>query len=289
VRRFFIDGDAVRDGGIHIEDEGDVRHIKSVLRMKPGDSLAVCDGAGREYRGTIEEIGAAVRLSVDDIVHASEPRAKVALYQCVPKQGKMETIIQKSTELGAARFVPVFSERSVPKPKDVERKAARWQRVAEEASKQSGRAKIPVVDIPLSLPEAAETFGEYDLVIFPYENEDRATIKDVLRAFAARFGREGRADESSADFGDFGDLGDPADSADEKSRAAGAPEQTGVRRAGAGPRIAVVIGPEGGFTDAEAFAIADAGASPCSLGGTILRTETAGPAAIAMMMYELEL
>jgi 16S rRNA (uracil1498-N3)-methyltransferase len=245
--------------------------------MKPGDSLSVCDGAGREYRGTIEEIGAAVRLSVDDIIHASEPRTKIALYQCVPKQGKMETIIQKSTELGAVHFVPVFSERSVPKPKDVERKVARWQRVAEEASKQSGRAKVPVVDIPLSLPEAAETLGEYDLVLFPYENEDRATIKDVLRAFAARFGREGRAGESSAD------------SADEESRAVGAPGQTGVRRAGAGPRIAVVIGPEGGFTDAEAFAIADAGASPCSLGGTILRTETAGPAAIAMMMYELEL
>jgi 16S rRNA (uracil1498-N3)-methyltransferase len=221
--------------------------------MKPGDTLAVCDGAGREYAGTIVDIGDMVTLTVSDIVHAVEPETKITLYQCVPKRGKMEVVIQKSTELGAVRFVPVFSGRSVMTPSDVERKIGRWQRVAEEASKQSGRGIIPVVDIPLSLSDAVRAFGEYDLTLFPYENEDRDTIKDVLREYASV----------------------PAG-------AGGAPPGRGVR-------VAVIIGPEGGFTDAEAFAIESAGAAPCSLGATILRTETAGPAAVAMILYELEL
>jgi 16S rRNA (uracil1498-N3)-methyltransferase len=230
--------------------------------MNPGDTLVVCDGAGREYTGTIDVIGEAVTLSVIDIVHAVEPRTKITLYQCVPKQGKMETVIQKSTELGAVRFVPVFSERSIPKPGDAGRKSERWQRVAESASKQSGRGIIPVVDIPLSFAEAVKTFGEYDMVIFPYENEDRDTIKDVLRRYAAASVRSG--DE-------LPDMPDTSKAPDK------------------GARVAVIIGPEGGFTDAEAFAIESAGAAPCSLGATILRTETAGPAAVAMILYELEL
>jgi 16S rRNA (uracil1498-N3)-methyltransferase len=243
---------------IYIEDEGDVRHIRNVLRMKPGDSIIAADGAGREYTGTIEEIGGAVTLSVVDMVHAAEPRTKVTLYQCVPKQGKMETVIQKSTELGAVAFVPVFSQRSVPKPSDPERKAVRWQRVAAEASKQSGRAVIPTVDIPLSLADAACTFGKYDLALFPYEKEGRVTIKGVLRKYASHLHTiEGN--------------------------------QHSHRDADAGRRIAVIIGPEGGFTDEEALRIEGAGAAPCSLGSTVLRAETAGPAAISMIMYELEL
>jgi 16S rRNA (uracil1498-N3)-methyltransferase len=250
VRRFFVDSGAAlsADGRIAVTDAGDVRHIVNVLRMKPGDALSVSDGTGRTYVCTIDEIGDAVYLTVCDIVRAAEPRTRIVLYQCVPKRGKTETVIQKSTELGAVRFVPVFSERSVPKPKNLDAKLERWQRVAEEASKQSGRAVVPVVDAPLSLAEAIRTFGEYDLVLFPYENEDGRTIKDALRRGAR-----------------------------------GAAEATDPRH------IAVIIGPEGGFTDAEACAIEDAGAVPCSLGGTILRTETAGPAAIAMILYEREL
>jgi 16S rRNA (uracil1498-N3)-methyltransferase len=259
MRRFFVGADAVRDGKIYIEDATDVRHIRDSLRMKPGDALVVCDGTGREYTGTIDDIGEVVTLSVSDIVGAVEPRTKITLYQCVPKHGKMEVVIQKATELGVVRFVPVFSERSVPRPGDSGRKSERWQRVAESASKQSGRGLVPVVDIPLSLAEALETLGEYDLTIFPYENEDRDTIKDVLRGYAA----------ASGSFG-----GEPSDLPDASDR---------------GVRVAVIIGPEGGFTDAEAFAIESAGAEPCSLGATILRTETAGPAATAMILYELEL
>jgi 16S rRNA (uracil1498-N3)-methyltransferase len=160
----------------------------------------------------------------------------------------METVIQKSTELGAARFVPVFSERSVPKAKNTDAKALRWQRVAEEASKQSGRGSVPLVEPPIAIAEAAAALGEFDMAIFPYENEEKITIKDVLRGF----------------------LSETGDNASHNS-------------------IAIIIGPEGGFTEEEARLLISSGARACSLGGTILRTETAGPAAIAMALYELEL
>jgi 16S rRNA (uracil1498-N3)-methyltransferase len=123
--------------------------------------------------------------------------------------------------------------------------------VAEAASKQSGRSIVPKVDAPLTVSEAAKTFSEYDMTVFPYENESGITIKNILRDFSPQ--GDGRGAESGLS------------------------------------RIAIIIGPEGGFTEAEASAIAGAGAKPCSLGRTILRTETAGPAAVAMVLYELEL
>jgi 16S rRNA (uracil1498-N3)-methyltransferase len=237
---------------IYIDDLGDVRHIRNVLRMKKGDGLTLCDGAGREYDGVIEDIGdasgGAIAVSVTDVRQSAEPRSEITLYQCMPKQGKMETVIQKSTELGAARFVPVFSARSVPKAKNAEAKLSRWRRVAEEASKQSGRGVVPQVEQPVFIAEAAAALGDFDIALFPYENERGTTIKSVLRGFAAEQGD--------------------------------APSHS---------HIAIIIGPEGGFTGEEAGLLVGAGARPCSLGTTILRTETAGPAAIAMALYELEL
>jgi 16S rRNA (uracil1498-N3)-methyltransferase len=249
VRKFFVDRGVFEsgDGVIHIEDAMDVRHIRNVLRMKRGDSVVVCDGTGREYTGVIVDIGDRVALSVADIVQSAEPRTEITLYQCVPKQSRMEVVIQKSTELGVVRFVPVLSERSVPRPRDDGRRMERWRRIAREAAKQSGRSVVPSVDSPVTLSDAVGTFGGYDLVLFPYENEDGVTIKDVLRGCLSRMGGDGLL------------------------------------------QVAVVIGPEGGFAAAEAAAIVGAGGEACSLGGTILRTETAGPAAISMVLYELEL
>ncbi|MDR0596310.1 MAG: 16S rRNA (uracil(1498)-N(3))-methyltransferase, partial [Clostridiales Family XIII bacterium] len=104
MRRFFVSAGAVRDGMIYIEDAGDARHIRSVLRMRPGDALTLCDGTGREYDGIIKEMedaaGGAIAVAVTDVRQSTEPRTEITLYQCVPKQGKMETVIQKSTELG---------------------------------------------------------------------------------------------------------------------------------------------------------------------------------------------
>ena len=163
----------------------------------------------------------------------------------------MEDIIRKSVELGVFRIVPVFMERTVAVDKGNSRKKLeRWQKISDEAVKQCRRGIIPKVEKPVDFSRMEDELSQYQLTIFPYENEEDKTIKDFLRENACRI--KGESDENSK-------------------------------------TLAVIIGPEGGFSDEEASRLAARGICGVSLGKTILRTETAGPAAIAMTMYELEL
>jgi len=244
----------VGDTLITIENKEDLHHMMKVLRLQPGDEIEVSDAAEWEYRAVLTELNsefAEVKI-LDKQKFAREPEIEITLYQGVPKQGKMELIIQKSVELGVHAIVPVFMARSVVKDNGrFEKKRQRWQKVADEAVKQCRRGIIPKVGDALVTKEAADVFADYDLVLFPYENEAGTTMKDVLRPLT--------------------------EGTDEKA------ERKELRR------IAVIIGPEGGFSEDEAGLITESGGQSVSLGKTILRTETAGLAAIAMIMYELEL
>lgn len=218
--------------------------MMKVLRLSEGDKIDVSDSETWEYRCEIVSFDAdsAEAKILDKQKFTAEPGIKVTLFQGVPKQGKMETIVQKCVELGVNKIVPVFMARTVVVDKgNFGKKIQRWQKVSDEAVKQCKRGIIPEVADSIKTKDAIEQFSDFDLVLFPYENEDGRTIKDELRS-------------------------------------CGKPE-----------KIAVIIGPEGGFSDEEAKAIVDAGGKSVSLGKTTLRTETAGMAAIAMIMYELEL
>ncbi len=156
----------------------DVNHIQNVLRMRPGEEFIVRaqgDEQGDEYRCAVAEYGAEeVRCELRFVKHSrSELPGKVTLYQCLPKGDKMETVIQKCTELGACRFVPVASKRCVVRlePKKAQAKQARWQAIAEAAAKQSKRAIIPEVGAVMSFAEAAKEAARADLALIPYELE----------------------------------------------------------------------------------------------------------------------
>lgn len=218
----------------------DVKHIAKVLRLRSGDAVQLCDGNGRECDAAIASVMPdAVSFQTGAWREAkTEPKTKVTLFQCLPKTGKMETIIQKCVELGAYGFVPVQSERCVVVLKPpYEGRIERWQRVSEEAAKQSRRGIIPKVQIPVSLDKL--DFSDYDTVLVAYENEHAVSLKTALRERC-------------------------------------------------GKRIAIVIGPEGGFSDAEIETLVKKGARSVSLGTRILRTETAGMAMLAQIMYEVE-
>ena len=248
MSRFFVNERDIGDSEIVITDSGDLRHMRKVLRLKPGDEVEVSDSAKWEYRAVIEEItdDSAVLRITDKQAFAREPRIQVTLFQGVPKASKMDEIVQKCTELGVSEIYPVFMDRTVVVEKDgFGKKIARWRKVAAEAVKQCRRGKAPEVMDRLSFKEMVPCLGDFDLVLFPYENETGRTIKDALREYLTKDAK---------------------------------PE-----------RIAVIIGPEGGFSDSEAEALKTFGADCVSLGKTVLRTETAGPAALAMIMYELEL
>jgi 16S rRNA (uracil1498-N3)-methyltransferase len=237
MHRFFTD--EIQSNTAVVRGE-DVKHISRVLRLKRGDGVQLCDGRGNECDAVIDTIAPdAVTFQTQPWRRAvSEPEASVTLFQCLPKAGKMETIIQKCVELGAADFVPVQSERCVVVLKaPYESRIERWQRVAEEAAKQSRRGMIPTVGLPQNL--ARLDFSAYDTVLVAYENEHTVSLKTALRAHPCK-------------------------------------------------RIAIVIGPEGGFSEEEIAQLIARGAVSVSLGTRILRTETAGMAMLAQIMYEVE-
>jgi 16S rRNA (uracil1498-N3)-methyltransferase len=245
MSRFFVDVKAVGDRTVRIIDVDDRNHMTKVLRLGVGDSVTISDSVQFEYSAEISEITKdciEVRI-LDKQRFAREPELKITLFQGIPKQGKMEIIVQKTTELGIYSVVPVFTGRTVvTEHGNFRKKIERWQKIADEASKQCKRGIIPQVQKEITFKRMLEELTGFELILFPYENEEERTIKDCLREIK------------------------------EKPRSA-----------------AVIIGPEGGFSAAEAEALIAAGAQSVSLGKTILRTETAGMAAIAMIMYELEL
>lgn len=249
--KFFVEEEAVTSSRIYLEDPQDIKHLTRVLRTKVGDAVTIADGSGWEYETEIEEIGdTCVTLRITDRQKdATEPQTRVTLFQGVPKAAKMETVIQKTVELGIDRIVPVFTARTVVVEKgNFSKKLTRWQKIADEAVKQCKRGMIPQVAQPLDFTAMLQELAGYDLVICPYENEEGRTLKDCLLDAEQEDGETPR-------------------------------------------KIAVIIGPEGGFAEEE---IAKLRALPqsaeiVSLGRIILRTETAGMAALAMIMYAYEL
>ncbi len=240
MRRFYAENlDA--SGNIVTLSGDEAKHISRVLRMCQGDELLLINGAGEECTAVITGFNEdSVTLEIlSRGISSAEPEVRVTLFQCLPKQGKMEVIIQKCVELGIHRIVPVISKRCVVKPDGRDNKLTRWNRVSQEASKQCGRAFVPQVTEYKKLAEI--DFSAFDTVLLAYENESERNLKACLRSL------------------------------EEKPRDA-----------------AVIIGPEGGFDPAEAELIVQRGGVAVSLGRRILRTETAGMAMLAQIMYELE-
>ena len=180
MRRFFTDEIAGQTATITGDD---AHHISRVLRMKAGDALSLCDGAGHELDAVISSISPdAITCALGDPRESEvESPVHVTLFQCLPKTGKMELIVQKCTELGVFAIVPVNSARCVVVPgKDYDKKRERYNRVALEAAKQSHRAMVPEV-LPLVELKKIDPCA-FDLFLIAYEDESGRTLKQALRA-----------------------------------------------------------------------------------------------------------
>lgn len=184
--RFFVEPEKIRDGQIIIDTE-DVQHLKKVLRIREGEKITVCDSCGYDYEAEVERIGEReILCRIIGKTHSdTESNLSVTLFQALPKAAKMDYIIQKTTELGICRIVPCALSRCVVKlenRKAEEKKVLRWQKIAEEAAKQSGRGRIPEIEMPYSLSEVIGQMKEMDLAFVPYECEDQKTLRSVLTA-----------------------------------------------------------------------------------------------------------
>ena len=130
-------------------------HLAKVLRARAGDEIVLFSGDGREYAAAIDNVrGSRVTAAVADGLHVDrESSLDVTLVQCVPRGDRMDFIVQKATELGVTRLVPVLSQRSVVRldAGQAESKAAHWRAVAVSACEQCGRARLPIIDAPTPL------------------------------------------------------------------------------------------------------------------------------------------
>lgn len=171
--QFFVEPNQIIDKKVFITGK-DVNHIKNVLRMKPGEELAVSNGIdGKEYRCGIvamneDEIELELRFVKED---ALELPCRVYLFQGLPKADKMELIIQKSVELGVHEIIPVATKRAVVKldDKKAKQKVTRWQGISEAAAKQSKRGIIPNVHEVLTFKQALQYAKDMDVKMIPYE------------------------------------------------------------------------------------------------------------------------
>lgn len=250
--RFFIETILPPDT-VHFKICGeDAHHIRQVLRLQPGELLTVCDGARVDSTSAIVGFrDGCVDLEVRERhANTTEPSFQATLYQGLPKGDKFDQIVQKAVELGVSRIVPVACRRSIVKldMADAARKNVRWSRIAQEAAKQCGRGRIPEVAMPL-----------------PFT----AAVAEITRSAAggalAFIPYEGERELSLRRLL-------------EERLPGAAPAETV-------PQVAFFVGPEGGFAPEEIDAARTAGIVPVSLGRRILRTETAGPAVLAMLGF----
>ena len=173
---FFVDPSAIGEGMVKITG-ADLNHMKNVLRMKTGEAVLISDGTGKDYNCQIESYaeGEGILEILSENEDSKELPSRIWLFQGLPKSDKMEFIIQKAVELGAAGIVPVSTRNTVVKldPKKEEAKVKRWQAIAESAAKQSKRSLVPRVSGIMTLKEAfdyVESQG-FSVRLIPYEHE----------------------------------------------------------------------------------------------------------------------
>ena len=235
LTRVFVEDKLVSGKGVGIPEQSGL-HLTRVLRLDAGAPLTLFDGTGGEYAATLERDGKKVWARVGAFTAGErESPLDITLLQGVARGERMDLIVQKATELGIARIVPVLAERSVVKAdaKQRERKREHWQAIAIAACEQCGRNRVPDVSDPRSLGDA--------IAALPAESARcllSADADETLTAFATRT---------------------------------------------RGKRLVLLIGPEGGTAENEDRYARANGFVACRLGPRILRTETAGLAALATL------
>jgi 16S rRNA (uracil1498-N3)-methyltransferase len=232
-------------------DGAEGRHAVTVARVRAGESLRLADGTGRVVTGIVASVGKdSLTLTVDDVVDEQAPSPRLVLVQALAKGGRDEMAVQAATEIGVDGIVPWQAARSVSRwdgPK-VAKGVARWQAIAHEAAKQSIRARVPVVSDPVTTAQlAAGAAGA------------GAGAGGGLEAVPALVVLDPTASVRLAQW---------------------APEPDVTE-------IALVVGPEGGIDGSELDRLSAAGAVRVRLGDTVLRTSTAGPAALAVLQASL--
>jgi 16S rRNA (uracil1498-N3)-methyltransferase len=164
----------------------DARKVSLVLRLRAGDELELCDSSGRAFVARLSAGGERVRATL--IATLEDPpaaRLELVLAQAIPKGSKMDFVVEKATELGVARILPVVTERTQGGDAVREGKLERWRRLARAAAQQSGRRDVPEIEAPLAWEALCARFGEVDRALVPWELAPREPLRARLAELLA--------------------------------------------------------------------------------------------------------
>src|SRR5687767_9640740 len=212
----------------------EARHLREVLRLKTGDEVQVFDGAGGEFRAVVSQARREfAELEIGDRIESPKPESPLQLTLAVAlvKGDKFDLVVQKGTELGVNRFIPLvtrYADIRLRDEADATKRVTRWQRIALEAAKQCGRAVVPEITHPVSFESV---IGDESCLMFS-ERDGQALNTDLNASV-----------------------------------------------------ITAIIGSEGGWSDEELEQARQAGVSIVTLGGRVLRAETAAIASAALLQH----
>jgi 16S rRNA (uracil1498-N3)-methyltransferase len=248
MQRYFIPPEQFLETTVTINGS-DAHHLIRVMRSQIGDTVICSNGIDREAIVSLtfldkDTVEAAI---LEELTLLNEAAIEVWVAQSLPKGDKLETVIQKNTEIGAARFIPFVSERTIVQydEKKAIKLQERWGKIAKEAAEQAHRNRVPEVTLPLSWKQTLKLVAQVDLALICYEKESGLQLKQHLRQ---TFKREAEKPLKG--------------------------------------RVLLMIGPEGGFTVKEIAEAEAIGCHSISLGSRILRTETAAMVALTCILYE---
>lgn len=184
MHRFFCGLKDISADKITISDQEQLHHIRDVLRIKKGEKVIICDQIGREYECLLDN---ASDKAIFKIIQARPGNAKkqkiqLTLACAIPKKCKFDDIVDKLTQLGVDRIIPLFTERVIVKwnkqKKLIQQK--RWEKIALNVAQQSQRAILPVIEPVRNIKEALVDTSGYDLKLIPVLIDERKMLKDVL-------------------------------------------------------------------------------------------------------------
>lgn len=159
ITRIFVDIVLHPGGDLELPEE-EAHHVFKVLRGREGDRVEIVDGEGRLFAA---QLVGGLRAAVGEELASAAEEVEVALFQAVPKGGRMDLVVEKATEVGVSRIVPLVADRSVVNPR--EGKVGRWRRVAEAAARQSLRFRVPEVLEPVRFQTALRNVGEAGVLL----------------------------------------------------------------------------------------------------------------------------
>ena len=203
MHRFRAPTDELRSGRVRLRG-AELRHLRDVLRLGAGARVALFDGEGGSFLAEVASIGrAAAELDVlGAIERPAESALSLALAVAIAKGAKLDWVVEKATELGASRFLPFTSERTIPEPRDFGERVRRWRRIARAAVAQCGRTLCPEIRDVTSFADVLLLGAEYDRRILFWEERGsplaRASDRGVRSVLVVTGPEGGFAPEEAA-------------------------------------------------------------------------------------------